>query len=84
MTPAFRSWLLAAAVGKTYIYHTGNLTEDRHRYPAAEWIDKLAADVWRASEAGLVILSQRRLYGMDGHALSGFDYIATRTAEMAA
>jgi hypothetical protein len=89
MTPTFRIWLLDAEAGDTYIYHTGNLAEDRYTDPAlppwapAEWTDRLAADVWSASEAGLVTLTQARLRS-EGHALSAFDYIATRTSEMAA
>jgi hypothetical protein len=89
MTPTFRIWLLYATAGDTYIYHTGNLAEDRHSDPAlapwapAEWTDKLATTVWQASEAGLVILSQRRMRE-EGYALSAFAYLATRTSEMAA
>jgi hypothetical protein len=89
MTPTFRSWLLAAAAGDTYIYHTGNLAEDRYSDPAlapwdaAEELDELAAEVWQASEAGLVLLTQRRMRE-EGHALSAFAYLATRTSEMVA
>jgi len=73
----FLTWLGTSVPGERCIYHVGLLAADTHS-STGEVIDRdlvmMGREAWRAYEAGLVRLVQRRL----GHAR--YEYIAERAS----
>jgi hypothetical protein len=85
----FCAWLGQAGPGETLVYHRGLLALDRAPLPGrpitptTARVDQLAECAWRAAQAGLVHLIQRRL-SREGFAYTAITRPRRRSASLSA